>query len=587
MRNQAADRWGDWPLYRRLLGEVRSCWKHLTGLLLIDLLGSLLVLLTPLPLKIAIDSVLGSHPLPGFLSWTLPSAMSSSSTALLIVAAASLVAIAALTQLQALASSLLRTFTGEKLTLDFRNRLFRHVQRLSLGYHDSQGTADSTYRIQYDAPAVQYLLIDGLLPFLSSVVTLALMLAVTLRLDWQLGLIALAISPILLLVSAVYRRRLREQSREVKKLESSALSVVQEVLSALRVVKAFGQEKREHHRFLNHSHDGMRARMRLLLAEGKYGFLVGVTTAAGTAGVVFIGVRHVQEGLLTLGDLLLMLGYLAQLYDPLRTIGRKVVGVQSHLASLERTYTLLDEAPDVEEKPHARPLARAVGGLAFRDVSFGYEKHRSVLSGVSFSLAPGKRLGIIGATGAGKTTLINLLTRFYDPASGQVLLDGVDVREYRLADLRRQFALVLQESVLFSASIAENIAYARPDASEAEILAAAQAAHAHDFIMRLPSGYETRVGERGMRLSGGERQRIALARAFLKDAPILLMDEPTSSVDLKTEAAILEAMERLMHGRTSVLITHRLHPLSACDSVLVLEQGQLVAQAPEEPSLAS
>jgi ATP-binding cassette subfamily B protein len=571
---------GDSALYRRLLRLARPFGKHLAALLLLDLLDGLFVLLTPLPLKIVIDSVVGSRPPPRFLAPLLPEAVAESATALLVVAVGLLLSVALLGNLQSLAGALLRAWVGERLVLGFRSRLFRHAQRLSLSYHDAEGTADATYRIQKDAASLQDLLIDGALPLAGAALTLALMFAVTLWLDWQLGLVAVAVAPVLLLLAGRYKRRLRQQSREVKKLESGALAIVQEVLSVLRVVKAFGQEDRERDRFVRHSREGMRARLRLLLAEGLYGTAIRLTTALGTAAVLFLGVTHVRDGSLTLGGLVLVLSYLAQMYDPLKTISRKAGGLQSHLASAERAFALLDQRPDVDDRPGARPLARAAGALAFRGVTFGYGEGRPVLRDVSFAVEPGTRLGVVGATGAGKTTLLNLLTRFYDPDAGQVLLDGLDVRAYRLADLRGQFALVLQDAVLFSASVAENIAYACPGATREEVEGAAKAACAHDFITRLPDGYDTRVGERGMCLSGGERQRIALARAFLKDAPILLLDEPTSAVDVRTEADILEAMERLMRGRTSIIITHRLTPLSACDAVLALEHGQLVAPGP-------
>jgi ATP-binding cassette subfamily B protein len=494
----------------------------------------------------------------------------------LVLAAGLVVVVALLSQLQELGSSLLRAYTGERLVLGFRARLFRHVQRLSLSYHDAKGTSDSTYRIQYDAPSIQYIAIDGVIPFVSAVCTVAGMIYVTARIDWQLALIALSVSPVLLLISRVYRPRLRTQSKEVKQLESSALAVVQEILAAIRVVKAFGQEEREQERFVRRSGEGVRARIRLALAEGSYSLLVALTTAVGAAAVLFIGMRHVQSGVLTLGELLLVMGYLSQLYAPLRTIGRKAASLQSHLASAERAFSVLDEAPDVLERPNARPLARASGAVAFRDVSFAYGDDRPVLHDVSFEIGPGTRLGIAGTTGAGKTTLVSLLVRFYDPTAGQILLDGVDLRNYRVTDLRNQFAIVLQEAVLFSTTIAENIAYARPGASGRDIVAAAKAANAHDFISRLPRGYETQVGERGLALSGGERQRIALARAFLKDAPILILDEPTSSVDLGTEAGIIEAMEQLMRGRTSIMIAHRLNILANCDARLQIEHGRLV-----------
>jgi ATP-binding cassette subfamily B protein len=400
------------------------------------------------------------------------------------------------------------------------------------------------------------------------------MIYFTARIDWQLSLVALAVCPILFIVSRSYRRRLRRRAREVKKLESSAQSIVQEVLTALRVVKAFGQEGREEERLVRRSAEGVRARLRLLVAEGSFGVLIGLTTAAGTAAVLFVGVRHVQSGALTLGDLFLVLGYLVQLYAPLRTLSRKSASLQSHLASLERAFAFLDEPPDVAERPGPLPLERAAGAVAFRNVSFSYGDDRLVLRDISFAIEPGTRLGIAGMTGSGKTTLVNLLTRFYDPSAGQILLDGIDVRDYRLADLRNQFAIVLQEPVLFSTSIGENIAYGRPGAGEAEIVEAAKAANAHDFIARMPQGYATPVGERGMRLSGGERQRIALARAFLKDAALLVLDEPTSSVDARTEAAILEALDRLMRGRTTFLIAHRPSTVAHCDQLLVVENGR-------------
>jgi ATP-binding cassette subfamily B protein len=462
------------------------------------------------------------------------------------------------------------------LVQNFRTQLFRHVQRLSLAYHDATGTSDSTYRIQYDAMATQTIAIDGVIPFIGAAFTLAGMIYVTARIDWQLALVALAVSPVLFLVSRAYKQRLRSQSRAVKKLESSALGVVQEVLAAVRVVKAFGQEEREAARFVHRSTAGMWARIRYALAQGVFGLLVGLTTAVGTAAVLFIGMRHVQAGVLTLGELLLVMGYLAQLYAPLKTIGGKAATLQAALASAERAFSLLDAAPDVAERPDAQPLGRAAGIVTFQGVSFAYGQDRPVLHEISFEIGAGTRLGIVGTTGAGKTTLVSLLTRFYDPTAGRILLDGVDLRDYKLADLRNQFALVLQEPVLFSTSIAENIAYGRPDASDDEIMAAAKAANAHDFIVNLPQGYETQVGERGMRLSGGERQRISLARAFLKDAPILILDEPTSSVDVKTEAAIMEAMERLMQGRTTVMIAHRLSTLAICDARLEIEHGRLV-----------
>jgi ATP-binding cassette subfamily B protein len=572
----ARSRYGDLEIYARLARQARSSWPPIAGLFLVGLLATPLTLLTPLPLKLAVDSVLGSRPLPPALAAVIPAAITRTPAALLVFIAALALLIALLTQLQALASKYLTAVAGERLVLDFRTAIFRHLQRLSLSYHDSVGSADSVYRIQNDLPAIRFLIIDGFIPSVSAGFALAGMIYVMMRLDWQLTLVALVISPPLLLVTRAYRPFLRSQSREVKKLESSAMAVVHEVLGALRIVKAFGQEDRESDRFVRRSTDGVRGRIRLALAEGHFTVFVGLITAAGTAAVLFVGIGHVRSGVLSLGDLLLVMGYVNKLYDPIKTISRKVATVQGHLASTERAFALLDEPPDVQERSDARAIVRARGAIAFRTVSFSYGKNRPVLHAVSFRIDAGTRLGIVGASGAGKTTLINLLTRFYDPTDGQILLDGIDLRDCRLDDLRRQFAVVPQDPVLFSMSIAENIAYADPDADRNAIIAAAQAANAHDFIMRLPRAYDSQVGERGVQLSGGQRQRIAIARAFLQDSPVLILDEPTSAIDAEAESAILDAIRRLMRGRTVILITHREKMLEDCAAILVLEDGRVV-----------
>jgi ATP-binding cassette subfamily B protein len=571
-----ANGYGDLALVWRLLRQARPYWPHLGGLLLLSLLSTPLALLTPLPLKIVVDSVIGSKPLPGFLDPLVPDAAARSDTTVLVLAVCLLIAVALLGGLVALVSSVSTEYVGEKIVLGFRARLFRHAQRLSLLYHDSRGTTDSAYRIQYDAPSIQWILVEIIPSLTAAVFTLVGMVYITFRIDWQLALVAIAVSPFLLLSAWIYSQRLRHRWRDVYQLDSSALSVVEEVLSSLRVVQAFGQEAREGERFLSRSGESLRRRVHTSFVEGVFGLLVDLITTLGTAAVLFIGVLHIRSGVLTLGDLLLVMGYLAQLYGPLNQLSTSKATLQRALASTERVYTLLDEAPDVVERPDAQPLAHAVGAVAFRGVSFAYREDYPVLQDVSLEVDPGTRVGISGKTGAGKTTLMSLLTRFYDPTFGEISLDGIDLRDYNLADLRNQFAIVLQEPVLFSTSIAENIAYGRPEASEEEIVEAAKAANAHEFILGLSDGYETEVGERGMSLSGGERQRIALARAFLKDAPILILDEPTSSVDVKTEAAIMEAMERLMHGRTTFMIAHRLGTLANCDTRLEIEDGRIV-----------
>jgi ATP-binding cassette, subfamily B, bacterial len=567
----------------RVLAEARPYRGHVAALVALSLAAVPLALLAAVPLQVAVDSMLGSRPLPAPLAAVLPAGTPADSALSLAAVAGLLVLIAAATQLLNFAASLLRTYTGEKLVLGFRARLFRHAHRLSLAYHDTRGAADSAYRIQWDAPCVQWVTVDGLVPLASAALTLTLMFAVVVRLDWQLGLVAAGVCPLLWLITRHYRPRLRDRSHEVKERDSSVLSLLQEVLSAIRVVKVFGQEEREHDRFVGRADAGLRARLRLAALESAFAALVALTFAAGMAAVLFLGVRHVKAGALTLGELLLIVTYLVQVYAPLETISKKVGDLQASLVSAERAFAVLDEEPEVEERPGARPLGRAAGAVAFRDVSFAYAEGRPVLHGVSFEVPPGSRVGIAGATGAGKTTLVSLLARLYDPAAGRITLDGTDLRDYRLADLRNQFAVVLQEPVLFSASIAENIAYARPDATTDQIVAAAKAANIHDVITRLPQGYDTQVGERGMQLSGGERQRVSLARAFLKDAPLLILDEPTSSVDVGTEAVIMEALDRLMRGRTTFIIAHRLATLEGCDVRLRLERGRLVREPEPRP----
>lgn len=561
-------------LSRRFLSEVRPYWGSLLLIFAVDLLATPLMLLAPVPLKIAVDNVLGDQPLPSYVDVLLPDALSSGAN-LLLAAAILQVLVVGLAQLQQLGSYVLRVRTGEVMTQALRERLFAHAQRLSLRRHDSRGSSDSVYRIQYDAQEVQKVTVDGLLTTAAAAVTLAATVIVVARLDWQLAAVGLLVSPLLVHLTRRYRLRVRPRYRDVKGIETNAMQVIQEAMGALRVVKAFGQEDSERDRFSQRSRTGVEARIRLAAAEGFFGLLVNVVTALGTAAVLFIGVRHVQQGTLTLGELLMVIAYLSQLYEPLKTISKKAATLQSSFASAERVFEFMDEPHDVPQAPHAVPLLRARGDVEFRHVSMRYAGGPEVLHDLSFRVEKDATVGIFGATGAGKTTLVSLLVRFYDPTAGAVLLDGLDLRGYQVADLRRQVAFVLQDPVLFSTSIGENIRYARPNASLADVVAAAEQADAHEFIGRLPDGYDTLVGERGMRLSGGERQRISLARAFLKDGRVLVLDEPTSSVDVASEARILEATERLARGRTTFLIAHRASTLARCDMWVELRGGQL------------
>ena len=556
---------------RRLLHEMRPYLSSIVLLFLVSLSAVPLTLITPLPIKLIVDHVIGSQPLPGYLVLLTGDAALVSKETVLAMAIGILLGGTILAYLQNLASIWITNRVGNRMTLDMRVRLFRQMQRLSTVYHDTKGTVDSVYRIQNDATALRSLSTDGIVPLITAVLMLSGMIVVMVSLDWELALIALVVTPFMFLFTLVYRRRIRIGWRQVKSSESAAMSAAQESLSAARVVKAFGQEERENEQFRSRYTATASAALKVLVEGGVYSLVVGVVTAIGLAAVLFVGIRHVQSGALTLGALLMVNFYLTQLYSPLKDMGKKVLDIQMSMAGIERFLEILDEEADVPESPHPRPLIRAKGNLAFSDVSFGYDRDRVVLHHVSFQLPAGTCLGVVGPTGSGKTTLANLLVRFFDPLAGAITLDGVDLKDYRIADLRNQFAVVLQDPLLFSTTIADNIRFAKPSATQQEIEEAARSANAHEFISRLPEAYDTQVGERGMKLSGGERQRISLARAFLKDAPILILDEPTSSLDLHTEAGVIDAIQRLMRGRTTVMIAHRPSTLRACNLILILE----------------
>jgi ATP-binding cassette subfamily B protein len=574
----------NWRLFVRLLNLARPYWWHLAGVFALGMVAPPLALLAPVPLALVIDSVLGQRPPMSFLRLLLPDSWLASPGPILAVAAAMIVGVALLNLTQSLCIWLLQTYTGEKLVVEFRALLFRHAQRLSLAYHDRRGVTDSLYRIQYDTMSVQAVTVNGVVPLVTALVTLAGMVAVISILNWQLTLIALAICPVIYVVARRYGDRLQSMWESVKDLDSHSMAVVQETLSAVRVVKAYGQESREHGRFLDQSTERVRGQIALARTEATMDLLIGVLLAAGTAAVLVVGVLSVQAGRLSLGQLVIVMSYIAQLYEPLRTMSKRLAEIQSGLAGAGRAFELLDQLPEVPEKPGALPLVRARGQIRFHNVSFGYTPEHVILKQISLDVPPGARVAIRGPTGSGKTTLISLLMRFFDPLDGAILLDGWDLRDYRLADLRRQFALVLQEPVLFSASIAENIAYGNPGAPAKAIVEAARMAEADAFIRSLPAGYETQVGERGMSFSGGERQRIALARAFLRDAPILILDEPTSALDLQTESRLMEALARLMRNRTSFVVSHRLSLLDLCDLHLELPDGRVLSAGKITPA---
>ena len=568
----------DLNLYRRLMLQARRCWPHLGLIGLLTFVYTPLKLMVPVPLAIAVDSVIGDKQLPGWLQSVTPDAWQSTAGSMLWLAVGILIAVGLMTAVLNISLYLVKCYTSQRMILDFRALLFRHAQRLSLQYHDKSGSTDTTYRIQYDAPAVRQFAMDGVIPFISSMLMLCGMFTVMFLLDWQLALIALGVCPALLILVKRWSPILREGWREVAQRESSAMSVIQETIGSLRVVKAFGQEKREHDRFMHEATSSMRRIIRVSLSQCLFEVSTGLVLLLGSGAILYIGVRNVQSGSLTVGELLLVWTYLAQINAPLLSISSQLTTMQKSLTSAERSFALLDATPDVQEKPDALPISKAKGAVVFEDAGFAYESDTPVLSGVSFAAEPGQMIGLVGHTGAGKSTLVNLLIRHYDPSQGRILLDGVDLRDYKLKDLRDQYALVLQDSVLFATSLRENISYARPDATDEQVVAAAKAANAHQFISQLPQGYDTVIGERGQTLSGGERQRVAIARAFLRDAPILILDEPTSALDSKTEADILSAIRDLMKGRTTFVIAHRLSTIRAADQIIVLEHGKLIEQ---------
>src|SRR5436853_585462 len=465
-------------MLRRLLSELRPYMLSILFVFAISLTAIPLALVSPLPIKLIVDNVLGTRPLPGYLRIITTNQSEVSAQALVVIA----------------------------------------IGILVVGTVLSNGQQLFTF---------------------------------------------------------VYRQRLRAGWKKVKTSESAAMSGAQESLSASRVVKAFGQEERENEQFFSRYSESARAALKVFVEGGVYNLLMGLVTAVGLAAVLYVGIGHVRLGTLTLGGLLIVNYYLTQIYGPLRDVGKRIIDVQKAFAGMDRFLEILDEEPDVKEAPNALKLARANGRVVFEDVSFSYQQGRSVLQNVSFVLEPGSCLGVVGPTGSGKTTLSSLILRFFDPTQGKITLDRVDLRQYKIADLRNQFAVVLQDTVLFSTTIAENIRFAKPKASMNDIVTAAKAAHVHEFITSLPDGYDTLVGERGMKLSGGERQRVSIARAFLKDAPILILDEPTSALDINTETAILDSMQDLMRGRTTLMITHRPSTLRNCDTIVTLENGRI------------
>ena len=570
--------------FLRVLPYLRPYWRLSALSALFSLLGVLAGLLEPWPLKILVDSVLGEVPLPPFLADVL-GPLAGRRFNLLLFAVAGAVGVRLLDNLLKVINSYVQTKLEQNMVLDFRGDLFQHAQHLSLAYHDRRRTGQLMYAINNQGNAAAGLMMT-LLPLLQSSLMLIGMFWITFQIDRQLALVALVVVPLLYYCVGYYTTHIQPRLQDVMGMEGETLSIVYEAIGMMRVIVAFGRESYEYQRFREQGEQAVGERVKLTVRQTIFSLTVNMIIAIGTALVMGIGAYQALQNRLTVGQLLVILSYIGAVYKPLESISGTIGFLQQRFVALRIAFNLLDTEPEIVDRPSAVKIGRCWGRVTFDGVHFHYSQRAKTLRDISFEAQPGEVIGIVGPTGAGKSTLVSLIPRFYDPERGRVLLDGRDMRDISVRSLREQISMVLQEPLLFSGTIADNIHYGRLDANMEEIVEAAKAANAHDFIMRLPDQYETRVGERGAQLSGGERQRICVARAFLRDAPILILDEPTSSVDSKTEAVILDALERLMVGRTTFMIAHRLSTLRNTDTILVINNGALAEQGSHEELMA-
>jgi ATP-binding cassette subfamily B protein/subfamily B ATP-binding cassette protein MsbA len=534
-------------------------------------------LLKPWPLKVLVDHGLSAQPLSGAVA-SLAAALPGGETreGLIGWSIGATVVFFLLAWALGVASSYANIGFGQRMVYDLATDLFSHLQRLSLRFHSRQPVGDSIRRVTTDSGCVSIIIKDALLPIATSLVTLVAMFVVMWRLEPNLTLVSLLVVPWLFVVLRRYMQPMLERSYEQQEAEARMYDVLERTLSAIPVVQAFGREPACDRAFARATGAAVDAALATTLVGLKFKILTGLGTACGTAAIVWVGAASVLEGRLTVGGLLVFLAYLTALYAPLEALTYGSSTTQAAAGSARRVLDVLDTRREVDDRPDALRIERLTGYVRIEQVTFGYEPERPILEDVSLDLRPGETVAIVGPTGAGKSTLVSLVPRFYDPWRGRITIDGTDLRDIQLKSLRSQISVVLQEAFLFPISIAENIAYGNPHVSRREIEAAARAANAHDFIERLPKGYDTVLGERGATLSGGERQRISIARAFLKDAPILILDEPTSAVDAATEAALLDAMNRLMRGRATIIIAHRMSTVARASRIVVLDHGRIV-----------
>ena len=567
----------------RIMTYLRPYWRLAVSSGIVTGVSVLISLLAPWPLMILVDSVLGDQPLPSPLAGALGDWETSRSSLLLFAVLAGL-GMTFLSSALHVVADFVNTKLEQRLVLDFRCELFNHAQRLSLAFHDQKKSGKLIYAINMEADAAGSLIMS-IQPLIQSALTLVGMLWITFQIDPWLSLLSLVIMPLLYFSVRYYATHIQEKLRWVKGMESDSLHIVHEAISMLRVIVAFGREGYELNRFRTQGSRTVDERVKLTVHQTSFTLAVNMITGTGTALVLGFGAYQALQGQLTVGQLLVVMSYIAGVYKPLEAISYTIGSLQDQFVGLQMAFAVLDTDPEIKDAPGASTIHRARGRVTFEGVSFSYPTRVDTLTDISFEAKPGQVVAIVGPTGAGKSTLMGLIPRFYDPHAGHILLDGTDVRKLTVKSVRDQISLVLQEPLLFGGSIAENIRYGRLDSSMDEVIAAAKAANAHDFIMGLPNQYETELGERGTKLSGGERQRIAVARAFLKDAPILILDEPTSAIDSKTEAVILDALDELMIGRTTFMIAHRLSTVRHADIILVMQRGQIVQRGTHDELL--
>jgi ABC-type multidrug transport system fused ATPase/permease subunit len=591
MTNPAANQSFRQEWWWKLLRRAPAYAGPLAVISALSLAGIGFNLLRPWPLKIIVDYVLPGRELPSSLQWVNGLPGSGSQPAALAWMTVSTVLVFLLGWMNTLVTRYLQTDVGARMTYGMAAEVFAHVQRLSLGFLNRRPTGDLVKRVAVDCRCIRELVLDVCLPAATALGTLIAAFAVLWRLDAALTLLAFAVIPMLALATKVYLRRLMDREFDQAAAQSAMMAQAEQVLAGIPIIQAFGSEPMEAEKFAASTAKVEQAYIQTTTTSLQYRFFTGGSVALGTALLMTIGGTHVLAGKLSVGDLLLFTSYLSSFYAPLETIAYLSTSFASAAAGARRVFELIDsderivEAPDAVDVPQPGP-GHGIG-VEFEDVSFSYESGREVLHRISLSVEPGQSVALVGPTGAGKTTAVSLLLRLHDPDSGRVTFNGIDVRNFRIASLRESVAIVLQDPFLLPMTVAENIAYARPNAPRADVIAAARAAHAEEFIEQLPNGYDTVLGERGATLSGGQRQRLAIARAFLKNSPILILDEPTSALDTKTEALVLEASYRLMQGRTTFIIAHRFSATKFASRIVALDGGEIVESGTHDELLAA